>query len=47
MDRFNGKHVLETTVADGIRIPEKLIERALKQDAPIYHGQGNSVKEDS
>ena len=47
MERFNGKRVLETKVADGIRIPEKLIEKALNHDAPIYHGQGNSVKEDS
>ena len=39
MERFNGKHVIETKVADGIRIPEKLIEKALNQDAPIYHGQ--------
>ena len=27
MERFNGKHVLETKVADGIRIPEKLIKK--------------------
>ena len=47
MERFNGKHVLETKVADGIRIPEKLIDKALNQDAPIYHGDGNRVKEDS
>jgi len=36
MDRFNGKHVIETAVADGIRKPQELIERALKQDAPLY-----------
>jgi PTS system fructose-specific IIC component len=29
-------------VADGIRKPQQLIERALKQDAPIYHGSGKS-----
>ncbi|MBM4761250.1 PTS fructose transporter subunit IIABC [Bacillus sp. B15-48] len=38
MNRFNGKHVIETAVADGIRKPQELIERALKQDAPRYHG---------
>lgn len=38
MDRFSGKHVLETPVADGIRKPQELIEKALKQDAPIYKG---------
>jgi fructose PTS system EIIBC or EIIC component len=38
MNRFNGKHVIETAVADGIRKPKELIERALKQDAPIYSG---------
>jgi len=45
MNRFNGKHVIETAVADGIRKPKELIERALKQDAPIYQGSGNSAKE--
>ncbi|MBX9974885.1 PTS fructose transporter subunit IIABC [Cytobacillus firmus] len=38
MERFSGKHVLETAVADGIRKPQELIEKALKQDAPIYNG---------
>ncbi len=45
MNRFNGKHVIETAVADGIRIPEKLIEKAVKQDAPIYHADKNETKE--
>ena len=47
MDRFNGKHVIETKVADGIHIPEKLIERALNQDAPIYHSQGHTVQKET
>ena len=42
MDRFNGKHVLETPVADGIRKPEELINRALKQQAPVYQGGSGS-----
>ncbi|MFB6466905.1 fructose-specific PTS transporter subunit EIIC [Cytobacillus sp. Hz8] len=40
MERFAGKHVLETAVAEGIRKPEALIDRALNQDAPIYKGHG-------
>jgi PTS system fructose-specific IIC component len=38
MDRFKGKHVIQTAVAEGIRRPQVLIERALKQDAPVYQG---------
>ncbi|MGG5253961.1 PTS fructose transporter subunit IIABC [Neobacillus sp. SM06] len=48
MDRFKGKHVIQAAVADGIRKPEQLIHRAVKQDAPIYQGsseQGESGKE--
>ncbi|MGG0716926.1 fructose-specific PTS transporter subunit EIIC [Robertmurraya massiliosenegalensis] len=45
MNRFNGKHVIEVPVADGIRKSQQLIERALKQDAPIYRGQGGAKKE--
>lgn len=36
MERFDGKHVLECQVADGISKADELIERALNQDAPIY-----------
>ncbi|NHM29374.1 PTS fructose transporter subunit IIABC [Neobacillus terrae] len=38
MERFKGKHVIQVPVADGIRKPQQLIERALKQDAPVYKG---------
>ncbi|GLB59431.1 PTS fructose transporter subunit IIABC [Cytobacillus sp. NCCP-133] len=38
MNRFSGKHVLETAVAEGIRKPKELIEKALKQDVPVYQG---------
>lgn len=41
MDRFDGKHVLQVPVADGIRKPQELIEKASKQDAPIYRGSGS------
>jgi fructose PTS system EIIBC or EIIC component len=42
MERFKGKVVLEKAVADGIRKPEDLIKRALKQDAPIFKGTEES-----
>lgn len=42
MERFKGKHVIQAAVADGIRRPEQLIERALKQDAPVYAGNGGA-----
>lgn len=45
MDRFNGKHVIEVPVADGIRKPQQLIDRAIKKDAPVYRAQGGSNKE--
>jgi fructose PTS system EIIBC or EIIC component len=38
MERFKGKHVLQAAVAEGIRHPQELIERAVKQDAPVYQG---------
>ncbi|MEH7110271.1 PTS fructose transporter subunit IIABC, partial [Bacillus sp. JJ1764] len=41
MERFSGKHVIQAAVADGIRKPEQLINRAVKQDAPIYKGNGS------
>ncbi|WP_027410312.1 PTS fructose transporter subunit IIABC [Anoxybacteroides tepidamans] len=40
MERFRGKHVIQVPVAHAIRMPERLIEQALKQDAPIYQGYG-------
>ncbi|MCQ6274218.1 PTS sugar transporter subunit IIA [Bacillus sp. V3B] len=45
MERFKGKHVLETAVADGIRKPQELINRALKQDAPVYQGGAGRSEE--
>lgn len=45
MDRFSGKHVLETPVADGIRRPQQLIEKALKQEGPVYQGSGKTSHE--
>ncbi|MDF2680406.1 MAG: fructose transporter subunit [Brevibacillus sp.] len=36
MERFAGKTVIEVRVAEGIRNPEGLLERAANQDGPIY-----------
>ncbi|MFR2196310.1 MAG: fructose-specific PTS transporter subunit EIIC [Clostridia bacterium] len=41
LSRFNGKKVLRTGVTDGIRRPKELIEKALNDDIPIYHGTGS------
>ncbi|MBM7580343.1 PTS fructose transporter subunit IIABC [Jeotgalibacillus terrae] len=42
MERFKGKRVIEVPVTDGIRKTETLINRAIKQDAPVYQGSGGS-----
>lgn len=46
MERFKGKHVIIVPVADGIRKPKELLDRAVKQDAPIYKGNGEGRKEE-
>ena len=43
MDRFDGKKVIATKVSDGIKIPEELIERIEKGDAPVYHSEGGAT----
>lgn len=47
MARFDGKNVIITKVADGIHKADELLEKAIKQDAPIYHAQGNVQQEAS
>ena len=45
LSRFNGKKLIKTKVADGIHKPKELIEKALSDDAPVYHSsesEGNS-----
>lgn len=42
MARFNGKNVISTKVSDGIKIPDELIQRIEKGDAPVYHSEGGS-----
>ncbi len=41
MERFKGKHVIQAAVAEGIRRPEQLIDKAQKQDAPIFRGNNS------
>lgn len=40
MARFNGKHVIQVPVAKAIHEAELLLDRATKQEAPIYHHDG-------
>lgn len=47
MDRFDGKHVLQRPVSDGIRKSEELIDKAVKQQAPTFHASGERNREDS
>lgn len=47
MARFNGKKVLSTKVSDGIKIPEELIGRIEKGDAPVYHHEGGAASSSS
>ena len=42
MARFNGKKVIITKVANGIHKADELIDRAVKGEAPIYHGSSDS-----
>lgn len=42
MSRFNGKRVIEVQVSDGISKADKLINRALNGDAPVYKCNGGS-----
>ena len=39
MDRFDGKPVVITRVADGIHKPEELIKTVIEGNAPIYHAK--------
>ena len=47
MERFNGKRVIECQVSDGINKADKLIERALKGDAPEYKSDVKNSDSDS
>ena len=47
MARFDGKHLIKTPVAEGIRNPEELINKSLNQDGPIYRAENTSTEESS
>lgn len=47
MARFDGKHLVNRPVGDGIRKTEELINLALSGSAPIYHGDGSTSSEES
>jgi PTS system fructose-specific IIC component len=47
MDRFDGKRVIKTKVADGIHKAEKLINEAIGGNAPVYHSDGKGDKADN
>ena len=40
MDRFDGKPVIDTKVADGIHKADELVKKASQGDAPIYRASG-------
>ena len=42
MNRFDGKKVIITKVADGIHKADELLDRAIKGYAPVYHADGVS-----
>lgn len=46
MARFDGKHVLQTKVADGIKKPEELIQKALDGKGAVYHATGEAAAAD-
>ncbi|MBL1229033.1 PTS sugar transporter subunit IIA [Enterococcus sp. BWB1-3] len=39
MNRFNGKNLVNRPVSDGIRKPEELIDLAVSNNAPVFHGK--------
>lgn len=45
MDRFAGKRVVVTKVADGINKSEELIQKALSGTAPVYEGGSGDIEE--
>ncbi|WP_139488000.1 PTS fructose transporter subunit IIABC [Brevibacillus dissolubilis] len=47
MDRFDGKKLIEVPVADGIHKATELLQRAVKQDAAVYHAGSLKDKVDS
>ncbi|WFD11182.1 PTS fructose transporter subunit IIABC [Tepidibacter hydrothermalis] len=46
MGRFDGKKVIQVPVAKGIKDAENLINKALKEDAPVYKHTGSTKSSD-
>ncbi len=47
MDRFAGKKLIQTKVADGINKAEDLLKKAAAGNAPVYVATGNDAKTES
>jgi PTS system fructose-specific IIC component len=47
LEPFVGKPLIEVPVTDGIREPEKLLNKAAEGDAPIYQGDGSGNKDEA
>ncbi|MFC6323348.1 PTS fructose transporter subunit IIABC [Companilactobacillus baiquanensis] len=46
MPRFDGKHLVNRPVSDGINKAEELINLAVDQKAPVFHSEGGAVEEE-
>src|SRR5699024_1696283 len=46
MDRFDGKHVIEVPVADGIHKAKELIHKAVNEEGKVYHAKGKQDHDD-
>lgn len=47
MNRFDGKKVLQVRVAEGIKNPAGLLDKAINGDAPIFNASSHNVEESS
>ena len=45
MPRFDGKHLVNRPVSDGINKAEELINLAVEQKAPVFHAEGGAAEE--
>ena len=47
MPRFDGKHLVNRPVSDGINKAEELINLAAEQKAPVFHAEGGAVADEA
>jgi len=47
LERFNGKHLIQRPVSDGINKTEELITKAVNKDAPVYQGNNGEKQTDN